>query len=311
MTRFRGWALALSVLAVTPSLACRDDAKPPSGAAFDGGRAFQHLRTLVDIGPRPAGSAGDAAARAYIESELRRSGVKVETSRFPFTSPEGAAFEGANVIGTLEGASPRTVAFLTHFDTKPSAQRRLVEANAAASGPALLLELARVAAAERRSRTIVFAFVDASQPFGDAISETDGLAGSRALALEWDRSGRLADLASLVLVESVADSDLQLANEAVTAPDERLLFARLVTAAGLSKSYDPYSTVRVHSDQDPFITRGVTRIFTILDPAHGGTIPPGELRGSVRDDISSVSEATLARVGDLGERLLRELLAAK
>ena len=44
---------------------------------FDSARAWEHLRQLVAIGPRPAGSAAIELARKYIKSELASAGVTV------------------------------------------------------------------------------------------------------------------------------------------------------------------------------------------------------------------------------------------
>src|SRR5580765_308734 len=44
---------------------------------FDSGRAWEHLRQLVAIGPRPAGSAAIEQTRKYIKSKLEAEGVVV------------------------------------------------------------------------------------------------------------------------------------------------------------------------------------------------------------------------------------------
>src|SRR5215471_17002943 len=49
---------------------------PPT--AFDSARAWEHLRQLVAIGPRPAGSPAIRQARAYITCQLSRLGFMVE-----------------------------------------------------------------------------------------------------------------------------------------------------------------------------------------------------------------------------------------
>jgi hypothetical protein len=51
-------ALVLAVQAVTP---------PPK---FDAGRAWEHLRQLVAIGPRPSGSPAIEQTRKYIKDQL-------------------------------------------------------------------------------------------------------------------------------------------------------------------------------------------------------------------------------------------------
>ena len=44
---------------------------------FDSGRAWEHLRQLVAIGPRPAGSAAIEQTRKYIKNKLEAEGLAV------------------------------------------------------------------------------------------------------------------------------------------------------------------------------------------------------------------------------------------
>ncbi|MCU0723136.1 MAG: hypothetical protein MUC63_05925, partial [Planctomycetes bacterium] len=53
-------------------------------SAFDGNRAFGHLKTLAqEIGPRPAGSEGERQAGRYISEKLKEAGLDVRTDPFP------------------------------------------------------------------------------------------------------------------------------------------------------------------------------------------------------------------------------------
>ncbi len=54
----------------------------PQPPAFDALRAFEHVRRLVEFGPRPAGSKELKRAREYIVKELKSSGLKVERDEF-------------------------------------------------------------------------------------------------------------------------------------------------------------------------------------------------------------------------------------
>jgi hypothetical protein len=54
------WVLAVVALVLS---ACLHAAQPASTPVFDGGRAFEHLRQIVAIGPRPAGSQGAELTR--------------------------------------------------------------------------------------------------------------------------------------------------------------------------------------------------------------------------------------------------------
>ena len=46
-----------------------------SAPRFDAGAAWEHLRQLVALGPRPAGSPGIEGSRVYIRQQLAAVGV--------------------------------------------------------------------------------------------------------------------------------------------------------------------------------------------------------------------------------------------
>src|SRR6186997_3405114 len=56
----------------------------PARSAFDGARAFEHVRRQVAYGPRPAGSPQLAETRKYLKSELASYGLAVREE--PFTA---------------------------------------------------------------------------------------------------------------------------------------------------------------------------------------------------------------------------------
>ena len=72
--------LRSAVLVALSSLACLSAAQP--AATFDGKRALEHVRALVEIGPRVAGSPGAARARDYITKQLTGLRMKVEEQAF-------------------------------------------------------------------------------------------------------------------------------------------------------------------------------------------------------------------------------------
>ncbi len=52
-------------------------AQATSGSKFDSNRAWEHLRQIVAIGPRPAGSAAIEQTRKYIKDQLAAVGLTV------------------------------------------------------------------------------------------------------------------------------------------------------------------------------------------------------------------------------------------
>jgi len=55
--------------------------------SFDGKRAFNHVRALVEMGPHPSGSSTLTRASSYIASQLQEAGLVAEEQVFMAGSP--------------------------------------------------------------------------------------------------------------------------------------------------------------------------------------------------------------------------------
>ena len=85
------------------ALSCASSAGPAQEAArFDGTRAFEHLRKIVEIGPRPAGSEGAAKTREYITAQLETHGLTVQEQAFDADMPIGPT-RTVNLRATIHG----------------------------------------------------------------------------------------------------------------------------------------------------------------------------------------------------------------
>ena len=156
-------ALALQAAAATP--------------AFDSGRAWEHLRQLVALGPRPAGSPAIDQARTYIKAQLAASGVSVAEQAWQDQTPVGPV-KMVNLIATIPGASSNRLIIGGHFDTKRFREFRFVGANDGGSSAAFLIELARVLKSRKNALTIEVLFLDGEEAVVDWTG-TDNTYGSR------------------------------------------------------------------------------------------------------------------------------------
>src|SRR5688572_28989510 len=135
---------------------------PPSG--FDSARAFTHLRDLVAIGPRVAGTAENAKTREYIIRTLGAMGISAVEQPFEARTPLGTV-KMANVVATLAGSRPERIILASHFDTKLFRDFRFVGANDSGSSTAALLEIARVLKDRPRTFTVELLFLDGEEAF--------------------------------------------------------------------------------------------------------------------------------------------------
>ena len=107
---------------------------------------------IVALGPRPAGSAANAAQRQLVARHFAQQGAVVREQPFSAVDPRtGAPVELANLIGSWHPERTRRVLIGAHYDTRPYADedpdpalRRTpyLGANDGASGVALLMEIA-------------------------------------------------------------------------------------------------------------------------------------------------------------------------
>src|SRR5215510_12287532 len=130
---------AISALAVVGVFA----ASGQQARGFDSNRAWEHLRQLVAIGPRPAGSAAIEQSRKYIKDQLAVIGLKAVEQAWDDETPLGRVHM-VNLIVTIPGASSNRLAITGHYDTKLFREFPFVGASDGGSSTAFLLELARV-----------------------------------------------------------------------------------------------------------------------------------------------------------------------
>ncbi len=167
---------------------------PPPGYGkpwkeFSGEKALAHVQALVDLGPRPAGSAALEKARDYIEKNLATSGWDVKRQSFIDETPRGRA-GFINLLATHQGSLPNEPRFLvcSHYDTKTFDSITFVGANDGGSSTGALLELARVLhSTPRLANQIELIFFDGEEAY-ESFTQTDGLYGSRYFARQLQES---------------------------------------------------------------------------------------------------------------------------
>jgi hypothetical protein len=249
---------------------------------FDADAAWRLLRTQVEMGPRPAGSATSRRLARMLRDEL-------PNGRFQ-PVPGGLR----NVIGVVPGRTDETVVVGAHYDTKD--MPGFVGANDGASGTAVAVELARSLKPRQLRPRVVFVLFDGEEsPRGTPDSDfaERGLRGSRVAA------PTLADAKAMILLDFVGDRRLRIPYEGNSDAD---LWAKLRAAAkrvGAGAAFPDGEQGAVVDDHVPFTEQGVPSIDLIdFDFAcwHRRC-----------DDLSAVSEHSLDVTGETVYELLRTL----
>lgn len=140
---------------------------------FSGEKALANVAKQLDFGPRITGTEASLKMGDWLVEQLRLIGWDVVIQ--PFTINE--QLQGRNIIAVRSPSPPGApVALLaTHYDTRLAAdadpeparqQSPSPGANDGASGPAILLELARTLDVEASGHTVCLAFFDAEANAG-------------------------------------------------------------------------------------------------------------------------------------------------
>ena len=114
-------------LASLLGLACESPAPPPpepdrDPSHFSGERAWEHLTSLVEIGPRATGTPGADEARSYIRAQLEAIGLEPEPRSFAIDREleDGAVEETSyeTILAVVPGESEDIVVLAAPFDSK-------------------------------------------------------------------------------------------------------------------------------------------------------------------------------------------------
>jgi glutaminyl-peptide cyclotransferase len=256
---------------------------------FDSSRAWEHLRQLVAIGPRPSGSAAIEQTRKYIKDQLAASGVAVSEQAWDDRTPIDTVHM-VNLVATIPGARKERIVFAGHYDTKLYREFRFVGANDGGSSAAFLIELARVLKARRNPLTMEILFLDGEEARLPEWSGTDNTYGSRHYVTVAKHDASLASLKALVLVDMIADRQLDIRRETNSTP---WLTDLVWAAARRQKAESTFiaDSTRIEDDHLPFLAAGVPAVDVIdLD---------FEAWHTPQDTLDAVSARSLQTVGDV------------
>ncbi len=184
-------------------------------AAFDSSKAWEHLRQMVLIGPRPSGSEALRQTRAYITRQMAAAGLTVEEQPFVAQTPNGP-INMVNLIARLPGRRTDRVLITGHYDTKLFRDFVFVGASDGASSAAILIELARVLKTRPHEFTYEFIWFDGEEAVCRDWDECgrpgapDNTYGSRYYVEAAKKANALASIKTMILLDMIGAKDLKL-----------------------------------------------------------------------------------------------------
>ncbi len=234
-------------------------------AEVSGASAYAFTKHAIDFGPRPAGSQANRALQNYILMQLRTCGCEITEDAFTATTPNGPV-QMKNIIAKFPGkaragVSVQAIAITGHFDTKYFPGRKFVGASDGGSSTGLLLELARVFAAEPRTDDIYLVFFDGEEAFGEW-TDTDSVYGSRHIADRWRHDGTLGRLKALINIDMIGDKNLDIRQEMNSTASLRQLFWSTAAELGY-QAYFVNEKISTEDDHMPFLKLGAPAIDII------------------------------------------------
>ena len=257
-------------------------------ATFDSNRAWEHLRRMVALGPRPAGSPAIENTRKYIKEQLAASGLTAVDQAWDDRTPLGTVHM-VNLIATIPGASKNRLVIAGHYDTKKFREFPFVGANDGGSSAAFLIEFARVLKSRSNALTIEILFLDGEE----AVLEWQGndhTYGSRHYVEVAKRDNSLASLKAMILVDMIGDRDLKIRRDL----NSTGWLTNLIWETARSRQLSAYfinDTTQIEDDHEEFLRAGIPAVDIIdLDYPAWHT---------AADNLDAVSARSLQVVGDV------------
>jgi glutaminyl-peptide cyclotransferase len=264
---------------------------------FDSNRAWEHLRQIVSIGPRPSGSAALEQTRRYIKDQLAAAGLTAVEQTWVDDTPAGK-LSMVNLIARIPGTRKDRIIVAGHYDTKRLPRFRFVGANDGGSSAAFLIELARVLKPRQNAFTIELLFLDGEEAVNAIWAGTDNTYGSRHYVEVATRDGSLATLKAFVLVDMIGDRDLRIKRDGYSTS----WLTDVIWDAARRQKLDAYfvpASTQIEDDHLPFLKAGVPSV-DIIDLEY-------EQWHTAGDTLDAVSARSLQVVGDVVVAALPQL----
>jgi hypothetical protein len=269
-----------------------------ASTAFDGERAFEHVRKQVEFGPRPPGSPELARTRDYIVGELKSSGLNVMQDEFKASTPVGER-KMVNINAELPGESSEVIIISSHYDTKLMKKFRFVGANDAGSSTGALMELARVLSArkEKPRFTYWFVFFDGEEAFCENWEECgkpgapDNTYGSRRFVAQLTDKKELKRVRAMILLDMMGYKDLEFGRDDMSSTWLVDAVWQAARELGYSAQFQDHPEGVGGDDHEPFLRAGIDS----LDIIQLNTYPYWH---KAEDTLDKISARSLKIVGD-------------
>lgn len=288
-------SLLTALLVTAPAIPAASPVVEGDLGPFTKERAMPHVVKLArEIGVRVRGTAGERRAARYVAAELRSYGYSVNVQKY---SVDGRT--SRNVVAWWPGARRYPVVIGGHMDTVAGSPG----ANDNASGVAVVLEIARLAAGRPEADFVRFV------AFGSEEYGTDGRhhVGSQVFVNRLRAEGRRR-LAGMLSVDMVADGrPLVVATAGIGPSAIANRFAEIAAARDIGVERQ---TTCDCSDNGPFERAGITAALLWSGSEPNYHDDSDKVKNMKPDDLVRTGRAVRYFVKQLDVRMLRRFRRA-
>ncbi|MBR5638407.1 MAG: M28 family peptidase [Muribaculaceae bacterium] len=273
---------------------------------FNASNAYSLVKAQCDFGPRVPGTPAHSKCAEWLEQSLKQNCDTVIVQQGQVTTFDGKILNIKNFIGSFNTSNSDRILLLAHWDCRPWADNDpdstkhsepVMGANDAASGVAVLLELARLMKEKKPNIGVDILFVDA-EDWGTNDVEDSWALGTQYWAKNPHVTGYTARFG--ILLDMVGARGAKFYEE-----DASLYFAKDVVdvvwgeaqRSGYSSYFDPNYAGGGITDDHIVVNEMGIRCIDIIDTRDNGHFFPGW--HTTTDTMSWIDQNTLKAVGQV------------
>lgn len=273
--------------------------------AFSADNAYALIQEQLAMGPRHPGSPGARAAVQWIKKHLEKNNWQTELQHFDAQLFTGEKAKGVNVIGRWKPEVKERVILCAHWDTRAIADKDTIRqeepipgANDGASGVAVLLEIARLIAAQDLPMGVDMLFFDLEDQGEDGANNdySWGL-GSQHWAKNPHETPYIAQYG--ILLDMVGAKGATFYKEGFSVQNAAHVVNKVWGVARVLKKQDYFKDLYIGgiTDDHRFIMEHARiPVIDIIDYREEGFMAEHHTHG---DDIDIIDKSTLAAVGQV------------
>jgi glutaminyl-peptide cyclotransferase len=320
MPRRRSLPLAFLYLAGLTALSACDRLPSRAKTAFVGDSALSYARQQVAFGPRVPGTPQAQRAGDWIVQMMKSRADTVVEQRWTHTTAEGKQLPLRNILARFRPQATQRVLYLTHWDTRPTADQDLIlgnrgdpipGANDGAAGVGLFVALADAMKKTPVTVGVDLLFVD-GEDYGKSFDAPykDVLLGSQYFAEHLPS----ADYKPIfgILFDMIGDKDLNILQEGNSMRQAPEVVSRVWQKAadmGYDKAFIAREGYDVTDDHVPLLNKGL-RVIDVIDLDYGPLGADGQANPNyhhtMQDTMDKISAKSLQIVGDVALGLLTD-----